>query len=355
MNNTRRAEAGEAFASKYANRQDQGISLTQPRHRSAAKLYTTKMSMCRTLVIALALALSSYAQTKPNFSGNWKLNLSKSDFGMMPTHPDSRNDVIDQTEGVIKDTVSAVTEQGNQNYTLTIKTDGTESAVKLGGRDVKVSATWAGPALAVTTKLDFDGNDIVIKSNWTLSEDGNTWTQSAHITSPMGETDTKMVFDKQAGGAATDSGAGRSMPATASTVTAGAKPNFSGIWKLNVAKSDFGPIPGPEGETDTIEHNEPNLKLAVDRQDAQGKQQFELAMMVNGKEEAHKLGDHDVKTTAQWEGNALVVSTKLMFQDNEVLMKSAYMMAPDGKTVNVNTHFSSAMGEADQKLVFEKQ
>lgn len=310
------------------------------------------MSLARTLVITLALALSSYTQTKTNFSGTWKLNVSKSDFGMAPP-TESRSDVIEQSEGTIKDTVSQVGQQGAVNYTLNLKTDGTESAIKLGARDVKVSATWAGEALAVTTKLDFDGNDILIKSNWTLSADGNTWTQAAHITSPMGETDTKLVFEKQPGGAAVT--AATAAPTSPVPTTTGAKPNFSGVWKLNVDKSDFGPIPGPETETDTIDHNDPNLKLAVDQQNSQGKRKYELAIMVNGKEETHKLGENEVKTTTQWEGSNLVVLTKLMFQDNEVLVKAVYTLSPDGKIVTNNTHFSSPMGEADQKLVFEKQ
>jgi hypothetical protein len=44
-----------------------------------------------------------------------------------------------------------------------------------------------------------------------------------------------------------------------------------------------------------------------------------------------------------------------MFQDAEVMIKSLYTLAPGGKIVNVSAHLSSAMGEADQKMVFEKQ
>lgn len=310
------------------------------------------MRLSRTLVITLALAGASYAQTKPDFSGNWKLNISKSDFGMIPP-PDSRGDVIEQSGDTIKDAVSQVTQQGAQNYTLMLKTDGSESAVKLGGRNAKVSAAWAGDALAVTTKLDFDGNDVLVKSKWTLSADGNTLTQAAHIASPMGELDTKMVFEKQAGGTATASSVAPTAPAPSAST--GPHPNFSGVWKLNVAKSEFGPLPGPDSETDTIEQNDPMVRLAVDQQGAQGKRQYELAIMVNGKEETHKLGAQDVKTTSQWEGNALVVLTKLTFQDNEVQVKASYTLSPDGKTVTNNQHLSSPMGELDQKLVFEKQ
>jgi len=318
--------------------------------------------MSRTIVIAVALSLAAFAQTKPNFSGNWKLNVGKSDFGMLPP-PDSRTDMIEQTPDMIKDTVSSVGQQGQMNYALSLKPDGTETTIHAGERDLKVSAVWEGPALAVTTKLDYQGNPVTIKSHWTLSADGAVWTQAAHIESPMGEMDQKLVFEKDAGGAATATMAPKTTPATTATsttsstpaMTAGAHPNFSGTWKLNVAKSDFGPIPGPDSETDVIDHAEPTLNMAVDRKGPQGDQNYKLALMINGQEETHKLGDQEVKTTASWDGPALMVLTKLMFQDNEILIKSAYTLAPDGKTVNVAAHFSSPMGEADQKLVFDKQ
>jgi len=313
--------------------------------------------MSRTIVIALALSFAAFAQTKPNFSGNWKLNIGKSDFGMLPP-PDSRTDVIEQTSDLVKDTVSSVGQQGPMNYVLAVKPDGTETTVHTGERDVKVSAVWDGPALVVTTKLDYQGSPVTIKSHWTLSADAAVWTQSAHIESPMGEMDTRMVFDKDAGTATAAMPAKTTPPATSTptaTATAGAHPNFSGTWKLNVSKSDFGPIPGPDSETDIIDQTEPTINMAVDRKGPQGDQNYKLALMINGQEETHKLGDQEVKTTASWDGPALMVLTKLMFQDNEILIKSAYTLGADGKTVNVAAHFSSPMGEADQKLVYDKQ
>ncbi len=324
-------------------------------------------SPSRAALFALALALCSYAQTKTDFSGNWKLNVAKSDFGQMPP-PDSRSDAVEQSEGLIKDTVTSSGQQGNVTYTLLLKTDGTESTVNAAGRDLHVSATWDGPALVETIKLDYEGNAVNIKSNWTLSPDGNTWTQAAHIASPMGEMDQKLVFEKQSGSAATGNATAGMPPRTTppaamppstmppSTPAAGDKPNFSGVWKLNVAKSDFGPLPGPESETETIEQTSPDaLNLAVAQVGQQGNRNYELALNINGKEEAHKMGDQEVKTTSHWEGRDLVVLTKLMYQDNEILIAATYSMAPGGKTVNVATHLSSPMGEADQKMVFDKQ
>jgi hypothetical protein len=299
------------------------------------------MSMSRIAAFALLLALSGYAQTKPNFTGTWKLNVGKSDFGPIGG-PDSRTDVIVQSEGMIKDDVNSDGQQGKISYSLNLKTDGTEAMVHIANRDITISAKWDGPSLIMNQKFDYEGNAITAKNTWALSSDGNTFTISSHINSPMGELDQKQVFEKQAGGGAP-------------SASSGDKPNFSGVWKLNVDKSDFGPLPGPDSETDTIEHNEPNIKLAVLQQGGQGKQEYQFEMAINGKEQAIKMGPRDVKTTAQWDGSALVVNAKLMFQDMEVTMKQVYTMAPGGKTVNVNVHLASSMGEADQKMVFEKQ
>ena len=42
-----------------------------------------------------------------------------------------------------------------------------------------------------------------------------------------------------------------------------ANPNFSGEWKLNTSKSDFGPLPGPSTRTDKIAHVHPDLKITT--------------------------------------------------------------------------------------------
>jgi hypothetical protein len=151
--------------------------------------------MLRGLLLTVLLAAASHAQTQPNFSGTWKLNVSKSDFGPLPG-PESRGDVIEHSEGGLKDKVSASTQQGKLDYTLTFKTDGTETVNKVGDREVKVSAKWDGPALAVSTKLSINDMELVFKANWTLSSDGATLTQAVHVSSPMGEADQKMVYDK---------------------------------------------------------------------------------------------------------------------------------------------------------------
>ena len=69
---------------------------------------------------------------------------------------------------------------------------------KVGEAEAYSVVIWDGDALANDTKLSFNGNEITIKSKWTLSEDGKTLTNAAHLVSPQGELDMTQVFQKQA-------------------------------------------------------------------------------------------------------------------------------------------------------------
>lgn len=303
-------------------------------------------------VIALVASVASLsAQSKPNFSGTWKLNVEKSDFGVLPPS-NARTDVVDHQDPNLKISVSDDGAQGQQNYTLVMTTDGKEALNKPGGLEMKSVATWNANNLVVNTKLQFQGSDVAIKTSWTLSDDGKTLTENAHLESPMGETDQKMVFEKQEGGASAVAGM---KPAAAAVSASGAKPNYSGTWKLNVSKSDFGPIPGPDSRTDVIEHNDPTLKVSTAQEGAQGKQEYTLNMTTDGKEATNTPGGLEVKSIGGWEANNLVMNIKLRVQDNDVAVKATWLLSEDGKTLTQNQHLSMAMGELDQKMVFEKQ
>lgn len=305
------------------------------------------------LAVAACSAVVS-AQPKTDFSGSWKLNTAKSDFGMMPG-PDSRSDTIEQTGTTLKDAITAEGAQGKRAYIVNYALDGTESVNTLSGNEVKSVAKWDGPSLVVNSKLKFQDNDVTIGATWSLSEDGKMLTVNNHLASAMGETDQKLIFDRQSGDVATAAPAPAPSPKASVPAAPGARPNLTGTWKLNVAKSDFGVLPGPDSQTNVIDHQEPVVKIKVTQEGAQGKQDYTITTATDGKESTNDVGGRQVKMSTAWEGNNLVSNAKLNFQDNEVIIKSTYVLSDDGKTLTVNAHLASAMGETDQKMVFEKQ
>jgi hypothetical protein len=138
-------------------------------------------------------------------------------------------------------------------------------------------------------------------------------------------------------------------------VIAQAKPNFSGDWKMNPAKSDFGQMPAPTSMVQKITHDDPDLKVTSTSVSERGEFTNNLAYTTDGKECTNKTRMGESKSTLKWDGDTLVFETKADFQGNAVTITSKWTLSEDGKILTVNTHFSSSMGEGDSKTVLEKQ
>jgi hypothetical protein len=145
-----------------------------------------------------AAAMIHVGGSQPNFTGVWKLNISKSSFGQIPP-PGSQTDTIDDSEPSVKiaeDQKGGM--MGDMNLTTTVSTDGKETTSQgMGGAPVTSIAHWDGIALVIDSKTSFQGADVKIKDTYTLSSDGKTLTEVTHIESSMGNFDTTSVYDKQ--------------------------------------------------------------------------------------------------------------------------------------------------------------
>lgn len=135
------------------------------------------------------------AQAKPNFTGDWKLNIEKSNFGPMPA-PTSLSQKIQHDDPKMTVSSTQSSAQGDMSFDATYSTDGKETTNTMGPMEAKSVAKWEGDALAIETKLNAGGTDIVIKGKWTLSEDGKTITNSAHVVTPQGELDITYILEK---------------------------------------------------------------------------------------------------------------------------------------------------------------
>lgn len=142
---------------------------------------------------------------------------------------------------------------------------------------------------------------------------------------------------------------------TVFTVVAQQKTDFSGTWKLNVAKSDFGALPAPEGRTDVITHKDPSLIDAVTAATAEGKQEYTAKYTTDGKEAVNMIGPREIKSTIKWDGSSVVFMSKFQYGDADVVGENKWTLSADGKTLTMSIHYTSSMGETDQTLVYEKQ
>jgi len=132
--------------------------------------------------------------------------------------------------------------------------------------------------------------------------------------------------------------------------------NFTGTWKLDPAQCSFGPVSGPESRVDTIEHNEPVIKVkSVQKGTMQGDVDYSYSLTTDGKPSTMNFQGTDATNTAYWTQDILDVDTDTTFQGTALTIKSLWSLSQDGNPFTVNAHFASSLGELDQKLVFIKQ
>ncbi|HTC36946.1 MAG TPA: hypothetical protein VK724_26440 [Bryobacteraceae bacterium] len=154
-------------------------------------------SLFKSVLLIAALATFALAADKPNFSGEWKLNAAKSNFGPLPAPATFTRKVTHVEPSITVEDTQTGTPAGDQHDTHTYSTDGKEISFQSNGADVKSAVTWDGDSLLINSKASVQGTDILIKDKIGLSDGGKTMTDTIHIGSPQGELDMTIVFDKQ--------------------------------------------------------------------------------------------------------------------------------------------------------------
>src|SRR5438552_422824 len=124
-----------------------------------------------------------------------------------------------------------------------------------------------------------------------------------------------------------------------------AKPNFSGTWRLDAAKSDFGPMPPPESIVHVIEHKEPNVKITSTQKGPQGETTSERTLTTDGKENTNKMrlmgGEQEAKSTSQWDGKKLGTLLKVDIQGTAVTFTDSWELSDEGKVLTIVRVISS--------------
>jgi len=153
----------------------------------------------RRLLVSSMLLLASLGAAdleRPNFTGTWKLNLAKSDFGQLP-QPSDYERKIDHKDPLIQMTVRQVTAGGDQTLDSVLRTDGQEITNKYKTGEAKTVGKWLGRDLQLTTTRPVEGGEVVSTDTWSLSADGKTLTTVTQLKTPRGSFQVRMVLERQ--------------------------------------------------------------------------------------------------------------------------------------------------------------
>lgn len=133
------------------------------------------------------------------------------------------------------------------------------------------------------------------------------------------------------------------------------KPNFSGQWQMDAARSDFGKFPVPTTIIRSIVQKDPDLTIDTTQRASNGEQTARVQYRTDGGETTNRLASGPATSHAFWDGQTLVIRTNMKGKgDIDVLMEERWDLSPDGKTLTTTSHVETSKGSTDLKLVCEK-
>lgn len=142
------------------------------------------------------------------------------------------------------------------------------------------------------------------------------------------------------------------------TAPADSKPDFSGEWKLNVDKSNFGPMPAPTTATRKIVHKDPDVNIESSQSGPQGDMTTNIKFTTDGKETTNTIntpnGDIEIKTTGSWDGKEIKTNNKLNIQGMDITSEERMSLSEDGKVMTNTQKISTPQGDFETSMVFEK-
>ena len=137
------------------------------------------------------------------------------------------------------------------------------------------------------------------------------------------------------------------------TANAQTKPDFSGAWKMNKEKSKFAGNGGPDAILIKIYHKEPALTEEWSISTPEGERSFQAKYTIGGQETERQVMGRTAKTSAKWEGDALVIEFKTT---DSGFFKRKITLSADGKTMTKIVTQSKGDGDQiEETAVFEKQ
>jgi hypothetical protein len=132
-------------------------------------------------------------------------------------------------------------------------------------------------------------------------------------------------------------------------LAAQSKPDFSGTWKLNVAKSEMGGSPVTEIVV-RVDHKEPIFKYIA--KGVSGGEAFEDSLELNTSGKPTP-GPNGMTSVTRWEGNAILVEGKSA--DGAATITVRFSMSADGKTAIRDAVMKFPDGQQKLHEIYEKQ
>ena len=131
------------------------------------------------------------------------------------------------------------------------------------------------------------------------------------------------------------------------------KPDFSGIWKFNPAKSKL-EMTAPTKSIFVIEHQDPRFKLTRTHNWGEESDTWTFESTTDGKEHYQKDGEFESWTRITWMGNELILDMKVAYEGERGTNVVHYQLADEGMTFIAAEWFHLASDQHHNLWVFDR-
>ena len=113
-----------------------------------------------------------------------------------------------------------------------------------------------------------------------------------------------------------------------------ARVDFTGVWELNLERSTLRGS-APKRIVMQIEHQEPRLVQQIRLTNADGVERRMTFAYEIGAETTNSVGGTPARTSARWEGEELVIESRMMTPCREVYFKDHWSLSGDGHSLTM--------------------
>ena len=142
-------------------------------------------------------------KSHPDFSGTWRIDKSKSDFGEFGDRPLSKADatlVVEHKDAELKirRTLSLNGREEVKEFTYYTDERGETNQATIGVGEVRSKTKWDGERVVseahVTRRSQTGPYELNVVQKWQVSSDGKTLTNTTTISNQMGAQQVKLVY-----------------------------------------------------------------------------------------------------------------------------------------------------------------
>lgn len=134
------------------------------------------------------------------------------------------------------------------------------------------------------------------------------------------------------------------------------KPNFSGSWRLNHAKSKL-EIDPPMSTTFEVTHNDPAFHITRTHVMKEGSNTWSIDLTTDGKEVVQKWPDgREVHVRLTWQGETLLLDSYFLLPDGvKATNVVTYVLSEDAKTFTADERFNGPKMKYHNLWVFDRR